>query len=668
MKSIKSRIVVMISLLSILIITICSSVSYYFFYKTVMKECSNNISVASEKYGSIIDGWMVSKSKVIDSMAVDLQYNNKYDTKYVYTYFKNQLKENKDIIGMYIGFEDKKFISGNGWIPTKDYDCRDRSWYKEAIEKDKVIYSSPYIDKKFNKMVITIAKPVKRSGKTIGVIGMDVVLDYLTKLVKDATPVKNSYGFLLDSSNNILVHKNKDFKPKEENYCNIEKVLDGRLKDINSINSKDKEIKILKDYDKENKVFTRTKIPSSDWSVGFAVSLKEFKKPLSNMMVTFIWVIIAVLVVSIILSLYLANKISTPILKVTDLVKKIKKLDLSDNKEREEFKKYKDEIGVIGEAVISLREELKFIVEELKTSSLNVLNYSKEVDGTTSEMTESIEAVATTVDELAKGSMDQAADAQNGSEKLKSLADEIKVTNDGADKVKEIALETKDISKDSIISMEKTIEKFKNNNKINNSLGDNINTLANKSGAVGEIVSSIKSIAEQTNLLALNAAIEAARAGEAGKGFSVVADEIRKLAEQTTKSTKEIEDIVNNIRAEIEKTKENMDLSKKVVCEVDSAMLDSSNAFNEITSSVNNIVDQINHLANNIKKVYKDKEKVLQSIQGISVIAEESAASTEEVSASVQEQTSSMENVSETAEKLKNVTIDLDNIINKFKL
>lgn len=165
MKSIKSKIVTIIAIVCIVSVALCSSISYYFSYKAIMAESTNKVSMASQKYSEMINGWLLTKAKLMDSMVVDFQYNNKYDQKNIYSYFQSQLKDNKDVIGMYVGFEDKKFISGNGWIPTKDYDCRQRDWYKEAVEKNGVIYSAPYIDKKFNSMVITVAKPIKKDGK-----------------------------------------------------------------------------------------------------------------------------------------------------------------------------------------------------------------------------------------------------------------------------------------------------------------------------------------------------------------------------------------------------------------------------------------------------------------------------------------------------------------------
>ncbi len=241
MKSIKSKIIAIISIVCIVSVTLCSSVSYYFSYEAIISEATNKVSMASQKYSEMINGWLLGKAKLMDSMVVDFQYNNKYDQKYIYEYFQSQLKNNKDVIGMYVGFEDK-----NSYLVMAGYQLKimivgKEIGIKKLLKKWNNILG-PYIDKKFNSMVITVAKPLKKDGKIIGVVGMDVVVDYLKDLVQKATPVKNSYGFLLDNNNDFIVHPNKEFQPKDEKVVNVAEIMNGKLKDLAQLDSSNNEV------------------------------------------------------------------------------------------------------------------------------------------------------------------------------------------------------------------------------------------------------------------------------------------------------------------------------------------------------------------------------------------------------------------------------------------
>lgn len=668
MKSIKSKLVLSISVICLISILLCSSIGYYFSYRTITEEATNKINMASEKYAEIINGWLSSQVSFIDSTVTSIEYNENYDAEHLGNYLKTAIKNNKDVMTLLVGFKDKRVFSSNPDADFTNYDCTQRDWFKNTLSSGELIYSSPYIDFFTKKMVITISKPIKKNNEIIGVVGADINLDSITTLINSATPIENSTGFLLDKDNNFMVHANKDFLPNGDKVFNLEQVLDGNLKSLASLDSKNKNSLILEDYDKEKKMFTRSIIPATNWSVGFSVPMAEFKKPLNVIIIAFISIACICLLISTLFALIFGKKLSNPILKISEMVNQTKDLDLTDNKDYDFILNYKDEIGVIGSSVVKLREELRKIIEQLKSSSNNVQLSSQSINKETEETVYSIDAISKTIDELAKGSVDQATDAQNGSEKLMSLVEKIKITNDNVAIVKNHSLETQKVSEDGISSMVATLEKFKENSEITENLGRNIDVLYNKSSSIDEIVASIQSIAEQTNLLALNAAIEAARAGEAGRGFAVVAEEIKKLAEQTSLSTKEISTMISEVQIEITTAKNNMDISSNVSKEVNTSISLSKESFDTIANSVHEIIASVNILVENIEKVYSDKDQVLSAIEGISAVSQESAAATEEVSASMEEQASSMMNIGETTKKLAEISTALNDIVNQFKI
>jgi len=384
-------------------------------------------------------------------------------------------------------------------------------------------------------------------------------------------------------------------------------------------------------------------------------------------LVLFGFLLVSIIIGSVI-SVILSNTITKPILRLSEVLDKTANLNIKDDDTYDYLLKYKDETGIIAHSVANLRGVLREIITELQHDSVKLNQSSNELGEIVMNGKEGIDAVAMTVDEFAKGATEQATDAQTAAENMSHLAAEINDSVDSSYKLRDYTTEVSKNNDEGFALIQELSGKFDATMESTNNLNKNVNTLSIKSSSIGDITSAIQSIAEQTNLLALNAAIEAARAGDAGRGFGVVADEIRKLAEQTSKSTEQINTIISEILSEITSTTENMEIATDSI-QISSEVMDKVQAsFEAIEESMSATLGQLDNITASIKNVDQNKDDATNSISGISAITEENAASAEEIAATMDTQTELMLGIQDNASEVLSISKKLDSIIQKFSI
>ncbi len=196
---------------------------------------------------------------------------------------------------------------------------------------------------------------------------------------------------------------------------------------------------------------------------------------------------------------------------------------------------------------------------------------------------------------------------------------------------------------------------------------DVIKETNNRANEINAASITIASIAEQTNLLALNAAIEAARAGEAGRGFSVVADEIRKLAEESTASTGQIDETVKMLQEQSAFAVQKVEAIGHIMESQNQSVNQTGETFKQLAIAIENIKEKVEDVRTLGSNMEAEKNSILGILENLAAISEENAASTEEVSASTEEQTASLEEVNSASMSLAQLAVDLNDLIDRIQ-
>lgn len=332
-----------------------------------------------------------------------------------------------------------------------------------------------------------------------------------------------------------------------------------------------------------------------------------------------------------------------------------------------ESKKY-GVLGKVSSIVNAVLSDIRILIDSFFTLSASIIQASRKVQKTAQEASDSISEISRTVDEIAKGASEQAQHAQDGVLQMDKLSEQINFVYQSYNSIMEETNKINELNSSGMEAVKTLHEKSDETYNTTGKIFTVVEKLTDTTRNISFFVESIEEIAEQTNMLALNAAIEAARAGEAGKGFAVVAEEVRKLADQSRKSTEEITNLMESIKKESSLAIEAMEIMKKVSQEQNDAVGMTNKAFGDIAGGIESIVGKIKHVNESVSTMQQDKDQVLLAIEYISSVSEETAASSQEVAATTEQQLKAIDDMKEAALGMNDLAHELDKNLKKYKL
>lgn len=678
-------------MITIIPIVLLGSISYNNAYNSIkdaatnasfetLKQINKNIESTLSKYeeistqimyNGILQNYFAKKSDSDDMTPEESELFQKTES-----FIKEYLSANSSIASITLFLENNKFISNkaitqeayesilNSTLMSSAKELNGKSFWvgrhdelDQHLPDDKTSYSLSLV-----RLLIDTS-----TGNGRGLMILDLKENFVESMLKGINLGENSELHLISSDERDIAYKITDEGTSELiDTDDKNKITDTMF--YSRITGAQEAGTFIDTFNDEEYMILHTSISTVYGKTGYTlvglVPTSNFRESAANIgKVTIIFTLVAI-GFALVIGLLLAFNISKAVNRILNLTKKVAAGDLTVKIET----KSKDELGVLTKSINSMIESMQTLISNAADTALTVIESARTVAATTEQISRVSHEVTKTVQEIAEGSSTQASDSEQGVSKMSELALRINAVTDYANSINVKSDETIRLSEEGFESVVDLERKAKETTRITQTIIADAQELNVHSKSIGEIVKVMSNIAEQTNLLSLNAAIEAARAGTAGMGFGVVADEIRKLAEQSASALDDIGTIVRNTQDQTKRVVESAEASENILKSHNIALEHTLAVFKKISDSMVELANTVSDITGGVEDMNSYKDSTISAIQNISAVSQEIAAATEEVSASTEEQLSAIEELSMYAKQLDDTANNLNKSIKLFKI
>lgn len=654
-KSLSSLIFICVVTICVLLMSTITSINILNIYSDIKKQSKeylkNTASISKENFNS----WFENKINILNLLERDIVHLQSYENvieKDLKGYMDKEFKINDELLSIYFANEYGEFIDVTGWIPDKDYNPKERTWYTNAINSEEIYISEPYLDAMSRETVISISKSIRVNNHPVGVIAIDVKIESLKEYIKHLMYEDGSYAFVIDNKEQIILHPNNEIAP---NNGKIFKISDFKVDYTEILNSKDSNICESIDVHGDATYSVSETLNYGNLKIIFNYP----KKIIQTELIKQVCLDISLLVISIVISGILISRFSkkyiTQIEKASKILNEFNKgnlkIDSSDiDKNSKESTEIVNTVNNVANTLSGYIMEISNVLDEFSKGNFTVVPQLEYI-GDFLAIKESMLSISDKLNNTLNSISSSADELKVGANNIEKVSSNIaSAATDQSSIIEEFIASTEEISSNII----KSIEQIEKTSEISKSAKENaihgkedinemlisMNEINESSKNIANIIKIIDEIASQTNLLALNAAIESARAGEAGKGFAVVAEEVGNLA----------------------------NISLDTVRQIESIIADTLEKVNQGQRVANNTAKSFDNIANSIEHSVEITQSLFENSKSQKVALEELVLGTEQISKIVENNLYSSQESASVSEELLSQAINLKKLIEYFKL
>lgn len=551
---------------------------------------------------------------------------------------------------IYYGTIDGKFYSAPRKDLGADYDPRERPWYKTAMSKPgQLTISSPYQSKTLGEWVVGIGKAFPDKS---GVLSAEVKIADLNNVIKKVKIGNHGYAVLLDNTGNVIVY------PRETMGTSVVNPYTAAMKNAQA----DKLQVYTGEHGKQKLIYTKNAL--SGWVIGGMQMKSDITNATNPILYTTTIASLLALLVAALVAIGFARHLLSNVKRLASAANRISSGDLTQPIQL----KTRDELGMLGESFNQMNESLRTMVMNIGDTSGHLASSSQQLTASAEETTKAAEQITESIQEVATSSENQVVDVQVISKSAADIAESMQFISRHTEAATRTAVGATGHSELGVEAVSDVISRMDSISGQVENVHHIVNRLQAHSVEIAEIIGILSAIASQTNILALNASIEAARAGEHGRGFTIVASEVKKLAEQSGKFSAQVAELIHKIQDETDQAALAMNTTVTVVTDGLASVQTAGELFGQIRQSVNTMRKEIEQIADSSQEVFNKTSNTANAIHSIVESASETAGGSQNVSAAAEEQLAAMEQISASAAAMSRMAEDLQLVVDKFKI